>query len=248
MAALISVQDLRRSVIGINRLRQQELIRARQKALARALADRIVDVEEIFENGSRDDFLEESSTFDYLETVHDLLESRSTRPSDGDFWGCSEFRAGLDSVLWDVTLVNASPRAIQYHRQLAKRIQGFSSAGRDLIDVLDQYPDLEGQFHRMLRPEVNSILAQLGSTEIVDLDVTDGRFDRDLEARAAFLLAERFLVKDCRMTKENAYMAATILLWYTGALGYMDLNDADEDPFWKAAEKLRRRVRRLQTS
>ena len=218
MGDLISAQELRQRVIGINRLRQQDLLAAGKQTRAKVVADRIVEVEQILEKNARGIVLEESSVFDYIEVVHELLEMSPAGPGDGRFWGCEDFPTGLDSVLWDVVLLNASPSIIQYHRRIAQKSQAVSSSVQTLIEELGREPDLEQQYHRGLRPNLLEVQALLDPPRTIDLDVPDARFDRDLEARSAYLLAEMFLVKDCQMTKDDAYESTAILLWYVGVL------------------------------
>jgi len=245
MAELISIKELRRSVIGVNLIHQKLLIHSRKKTSAKTLANRIADIQNLHREDSQVAISKEPDFIDYLETAHDLLLSLPAGAKGDSFWECADFQTGLNSVLWDVALVNFSRRSIQYHQLLAEKLVAYQAAAQDLLDEMEQFPDLEKQFHWMLRPAILPVLDLVQKIQTINLNAPEGRVGRDREARAAFLLAEMFLVKDCGMTKEKAYIVASILLWYTGVLEDEDLDDADDSPLHKVADRLRRRVRRL---
>jgi hypothetical protein len=245
LSEVISAHLLRGIVIGLNLLHQKLLIDEGKKASADALAKRISTAVAIYEKHDRDEVCEES---DFIDNAFDLLYGIGAKPKRKWFWDSPEFQYGLESVLWNVTLENFSPRTVRYHRQFFEKWTALLTAAKELVDVLDSAPDLESLFHGMVREGVKPLQDLSEVVKTGAAGVPEGRLNRDRETLAGYILAEKFFVQDCGLNKGSAYMVSAILLWYTGVLSGEALAEDAETPFGTAADRLSRRVRRLFSS
>lgn len=242
MAERISAHLLRGITIGINLRHQKLLLEEGKQASADALAKRISASLSIYKKHERKEICEES---DFIDSAYDLLFGIGTEPKRRLFWDSKDFQHGLASVLWTVTLENFSPRTVRYHREFFEKWDALLNAAKELVDVLDSAPDLEKLFHGLVREKVTSVQELTENVKTGAATVPDGRLNRDREALAAYVLADKFFVKDCGLNKDDAYTVSAILLWYTGVLEDDALVKSDQIPINRVADRLRRRIRRL---